>query len=112
MENKYKTLFHKCVQAQGDKHSAAAMLFANECTKVRKMARAIVVSQLTLERLVFDLDTIQDNWEAVAEFKPIKSTLQLLSGRLADFLPETALQLKQLGETLSSIADEVDITTY
>jgi division protein CdvB (Snf7/Vps24/ESCRT-III family) len=112
MENKYKTLFQKCVQAQGDKHSAAAMLFANECTKVRKMARAIVVSQLTLERLVFNLDTIQDYWSVVAEFKPIRSTLQVLSGRLADFLPETAHQLKQLGETLSNIADEFDDTLY
>lgn len=112
MENKYKTLFHKCVQAQGDKHSAAAMLFATECTKVRKMARAIVVSQLTLERLVFNLDTIQDYWDAVAEFKPIRSTLQVLSGRLSDFLPETAYQLKQLGETLSNIAAEFDDTPY
>lgn len=108
MENKYKTLFHKCVQAQGDKHSAAAMLFANECAKVRKMAKAIMVSQLTLERLVFNLDTIQDYWDAVAEFKPMRSTLQVLSGRLADFLPETAQQLKQLGETLANITNEFD----
>jgi predicted unusual protein kinase regulating ubiquinone biosynthesis (AarF/ABC1/UbiB family) len=72
------------------------------------MAKAIMVSQLTLERLVFNLDTIHDYWDAIAEFKPMRSTLQVLSGRLADFLPETAYQLKQLGETLASISDELD----
>lgn len=111
MEQKHKTLFNKCVRSQESKDAAVAIMYANECAQVRKMAQTIITSQLALEQVVLRLETVKDFGDVAAEIMPAAAVIQRVKGHLAGVIPEVSMQLGQIGQTLDSLVLEVGEAT-
>lgn len=111
MEQKHKALFNKCVRSQEAKDSAVAIMYANECAQVRKMAQTIITSHLALEQVVLRLETVKDFGDVASEVMPAAAIIQSVKGRLAGVIPEVSMQLGQIGQTLDSLVLEVGEAT-
>ena len=111
MDQKYKTLFNKCVKAQEGKDSATAIMYANECGQVRKMLQTLVTSQLAIEQVVLRLETVKDFGDVAAEIIPAAAVVRSVKGRLAGVIPEVSMQLGMIGQTLDSLVLEVGEAT-
>ena len=111
MEQKHKTLFNKCVKAQEAKDNATAIMYANECSQVRKMAQTLVTSQLAIEQVVLRMETVQDFGDVAAEIIPAAAIVRSVKGRLAGVIPEVSMQLNGIGQTLDSLVLEVGEAT-
>ncbi len=111
MEQKHKALFNKCVAAQQAKDSAVAIMYANECSQVRKMAQTVVTSQLAIEQVTLRLETVKDFGDIATEVMPAAKLIHTLKGRLAGVIPEVSMQLGQIGQTLDSLVLEVGEAT-
>ncbi len=111
MEQKYKTLFNKCVRAQEAKESTTAIMYANECGQVKKMVQTLVTSQLAIEQVVLRLETVKDFGDVAAEIIPAATVVRSVKGRLAGVIPEVSMQLGTIGQTLDSLVLEVGEAT-
>ena len=111
MERKHKSLFNKCVKSQEAKDSAVAIMYANECSQVRKMAQTIITSQLAIEQVALRLETVKDFGDIATEVMPATKLIRALKGRLAGVIPEVSMQLGQIGQTLDSLVLEVGEAT-
>lgn len=111
MERKHKSLFNKCVKSQEAKDSAVAIMYANECSQVRKMAQTIITSQLAIEQVALRLETVKDFGDIATEVMPATKLIHALKGRLAGVIPEVSMQLGQIGQTLDSLVLEVGEAT-
>jgi len=110
-EQKHKTLFNKCVQAQETKNSQVAVMYANECAQVRKIAQTLVTSKLALEQVVLRLETVRDFGDIAAEIMPAASVVRTIKGRLAGVIPEVSMQLGSISQTLDSMVLEAGEAT-
>jgi division protein CdvB (Snf7/Vps24/ESCRT-III family) len=106
IEQKHKTLFQKCVASQERKDQSTAIMYANECSQVRKMAQVIIASQHAIEQVVLRLETVSDFGDVAAEVMPAAKIISTVKGRLAGVIPEVSLQLNNIGSTLDSLVLE------
>jgi len=111
IEQKHKGLFQKCVQAQERKDQATAIMYANECSQVRKMAQIIISSRHAIEQVVLRLETVSDFGDVAAEIMPAAKIINTVRGRLAGVIPEVSLQLASIGQTLDSLVLEAGEAT-
>ncbi len=111
MEQKHKTLFNKCVRAQENKDSQTAVIYANECAQVKKIAHSIVSSQLALEQVVLRLDTVKDFGDTAVELLPALSVIRAVKGRLSGVIPEVSMELGVISQSLDSLVLEVGEAT-
>lgn len=110
-EQKHKALFGKCVSAQEMKNSQVAVMYANECSQVRRIAQAIISSQLALEQVVLRLETVKDFGDVAAEIMPASAVIRTVQGRLAGVIPEVSMHLATIGQTLDNLVLEAGQTT-
>ena len=111
MEHKYRALFTKCVSSQEAKDSASAIMYANECVQVKKMAQIILTSGLALEQVALRLETVKDFGDVAVAVMPAVAIVTALKGRLSGILPEVSMQLGLIGQTLDSLVLEVGDAT-
>ncbi len=111
IDQKHKKLFQKCVLAQEKKEQSTAIMYANECSQVRKMAQVIIASQHALEQVVLRLETVGDFGDVAAEVMPATKIINAVKGRLAGVIPEVSLQLSNIGNTLDSLVMEAGEAT-
>jgi len=111
IEQKHKTLFSKVVRAQESKDSQTAVMYANECAQVKKIAQTIISSQLALEQVVLRLDTVKDFGDIAAELMPAASVIRSVKGRLSGVIPEVSMNLGTISQTLDSLVLEVGEAT-
>lgn len=111
IDQKHKTMFNKCVQAQETKNSQVAVMYANECAQVRKIAQTLVTSKLALEQVVLRLETVRDFGDIAAEIMPAASVVRTIKGRLAGVIPEVSMQLGSISQTLDSMVLEAGEAT-
>ena len=111
IEQKHKSLFQKCVASQERKDQSTAIMYANECSQVRKMAQIIIASQHAIEQVVLRLETVSDFGDVAAEVMPAAKIINTVKGRLAGVIPEVSLQLNNIGSTLDSLVLEAGEAT-
>ena len=111
MEQKYKTLFNKCVRAQEAKDQTTAVMYANECGQVKKIVQTLVSSELALEQVVLRMETVKDFGDVAAEILPAAAIVRTVKGRLAGVVPEVSMQLGMIGQSLDSLVLEVGEAT-
>jgi division protein CdvB (Snf7/Vps24/ESCRT-III family) len=111
IEQKHKALFSKCVHAQENKETQTAVMYANECAQVKKIAQTIVTSQLALEQVVLRLETVEDFGDVAAEIMPAAAVIRSVKGRLAGVIPEVSMSLGTISQTLDSLVLEVGEAT-
>jgi len=109
IEQKHKMLFSKCVKAQEVKNTKTAIMYANECSQVKKIAQSIVTSQLALEQVTLRLETVSDFGDIAAEIMPAASVVRAVKGKLAGVIPEVSTHLGVISQTLDSLVLETRI---
>jgi len=110
IEQKHKGLFSKCVRAQEAKNTQTAVIYANECSQVKKIAQTIVSSQLALDQVVLRLETVKDFGDVAAEIMPTASIIRAVKDRLAGIIPEVSTHLGAISQTMDSLVLEVGET--
>ncbi len=111
IEQKYKMLFTKCVYSQESKDVQSAVMYANECAQVRKIAQTIVSSQLALEQVVLRLDTVRDFGDIALEIMPAAAVIHTVKGRLSGIIPEVSMHLGTISQTLDTLVLEAGEAT-
>lgn len=106
MQQHDKEMFNKCVRAQVDKDSARAVMYANECAQVRKMAKVTLQCQLALEQAALRLETARDFGQVASMMTPVASVVKSVQGQITGVIPEVGYELAEIGEMLSSVACE------
>lgn len=111
IEQKHNTLFSKCVKAQEAKNAQTAVMYANECAQVKKIAQTLVTSQLALEQVVLRLETVQDFGDIAAEVMPAVAVVRTIRDRLSGVVPEVSHGLSTITQSLDSLVLEAGEAT-
>jgi division protein CdvB (Snf7/Vps24/ESCRT-III family) len=102
LQQRDREIFERCIGAKlsGDKNHA--IMYANECAELRKMAKLVMSGQLALERVILRLETVQEFGDVIAQIAPVMSILKETRSRLAGVIPEVAMELDQVNSLLSN----------
>ncbi len=115
MQQHDKDIFAKCVHSQMSHDNARAMMYANECAEVRKMAKVTLQCQMALEQVSLRLETIEEFGDIARMMSPVASVVHSIKNQIAGVMPEVGFELSEIGEVLSSVvaeAGEVTGTSY
>lgn len=104
---KDERFFSKCIEAQIAKNHMKAVIYANECAELRKMARLTISSELALEQAVLRLQTIGEISDIMVTVAPIVSIVQETKGRLVGAIPSVAGKLDEINNMLHSSITEM-----
>jgi len=106
MKERDAQLFEKVVQAQMEKDSARAAMYAAEVAEIRKLVKALMTARLALERVALRLETIMAMGDALVGIAPVVSVIKDLRKYLLGIVPEIGLELTEIGELLEGIVTE------
>lgn len=106
MQQHDKEIFAKCVNAQLSHDNARAMMYANECAEVRKMAKVTLQCQMALEQVSLRLETIEEFGDVAKMMAPVASVVHSLKNQIAGVMPEVGFELGEIGEVLRGVVDE------
>lgn len=111
MQQHDKEIFGKCINAQLAHDNARAMMYANECAEVRKMAKVTVQCQMALEQVYLRLETIEEFGDVAKMMAPVASVVHSIKSQISGVMPEVGFELGQIGEVLSGVVDEAGEVT-
>lgn len=94
--------FYKCIDAQLNKSFDRAVLYANECAEIRKLAKLLLSSELALEKAIIRLQTISELSDVVGTIVPILGIVQETKGRLKGVIPSVTGRLEEVSGMLNS----------
>jgi division protein CdvB (Snf7/Vps24/ESCRT-III family) len=101
LQRRDHALFEACVVYIRKKSHERAAICANELAEVRKLRNMVVQCQLALERVILRLETIKEVSEIFAELKPALKTLRGLTQTLMNVLPNVAMELEKVNESIT-----------
>lgn len=93
-------LFARCVAAHVKGDHVHAMMYANECAEIRRMALHVVTSTYALEQMVLRLRTVVKLGEVMGAMSPIMGVIQETGHRLEGIVPTIASQLNDANQLL------------
>ncbi len=111
MQQHDKDIFAKCVNSQMSHDNARAVMYANECAEVRKMAKVTLQCQRALEQVSLRLETIEEFGDIARMMSPVASVVHSIKNQIAGVMPEVGFELSEIGEVLSSVVDEAGEVT-
>ena len=111
MQQHDKDIFAKCINSQMAHDNARAMMYANECAEVRKMAKVTVQCQMALEQVYLRLQTIEEFGDVAKMMAPVASVVHSIKSQISGVMPEVGFELGQIGEVLSGVVDEAGEVT-
>lgn len=94
--------FNKCIDAQLNNSYDRAILYANECAEIRKLAKLLLSSELALEKAIIRLQTISELSDVVGTMIPILGIVQETKGRLKGVIPSVSGRLEEVSGMLNS----------
>ncbi len=94
--------FNKCIDAQLNNSYDRAILYANECAEIRKLAKLLLSSELALEKAIIRLQTISELSDVVGTIIPILGIVQETKGRLKGVIPSVTGRLDEVSGMLNS----------
>ncbi|HIC99026.1 MAG TPA: hypothetical protein EYP08_05160 [Pyrodictiaceae archaeon] len=106
MKERDAQLFEKVVQAQMEKDSTRAAMYAAEVAEIRKLVKALMTARLALERVALRLETIMAMGDALVGIAPVVGVIKDLRKYLLGIVPEIGLELTEIGELLEGIVTE------
>lgn len=115
MQQHDKDIFAKCVNSQMAHDNARAMMYANECVEVRKMAKVTLQCQMALEQVSLRLETIEEFGEVARMMAPVATVVRSIKNQISGIIPEVGFELGEISEVLSGVVDdagEVSGTSY
>jgi division protein CdvB (Snf7/Vps24/ESCRT-III family) len=102
LKSRDQKIFERCIKANLDKNRMKAIVYANECVELRKIARIVLSSELAIEQAILRLDTISEISDLIVAMDPILGIVQETKGRLAGFIPSVANKLGEVNTVLGS----------
>lgn len=84
-----------------------AIIYANECAEIRRLARLIITCTLALEQATLRLQTIHEVSNIMASVNPILSIVKETKGRLIRIVPSIAGKLDEVNTVLRSSMSEM-----
>lgn len=93
-------LFARCVAAHVKDDHVHAMMYANECAEIRRMALHVVTSTYALEQMVLRLRTVVKLGEVMGTMSPVMGVIQETGNRLEGIVPTIASQLNDANQLL------------
>jgi len=99
--------FNKCIDAQLNNSYNRAILYANECAEIRKLAKLLLSSELALEKAIIRLQTISELSDVVGTIVPILGVIQETKGRLKGVIPSVSGRLEEVSGMLNSSIKEM-----
>lgn len=103
MQHRDKELFDKCVAARASGDTARASLYAEECADVRKIAKVVMQSELSLDKVIFKLETAEMLGDIAYLMHPVKNVVTAIGEQMRHVMPEVSYELGQINETLDSL---------
>ena len=91
-------LFTRCVTAHVKGDHVHAMMYANECAEIRRMALHVVTSTYALEQMVLRLRTVVKLGEVMGTMSPVMGVIQETGHRLEGIVPTIAGQLNDANQ--------------
>ncbi len=104
-------LFEKCVESRMRRDYIHAMMYANECVEIRKLAKLIVSSQYALEQMMLRLQTVKKLSKILITMTPVVSVLKETRSRLVGVVPSVANSLNEVNKLLVKNLKEMGTTT-
>jgi len=102
LKQRDSNFFKKCIDAQLNNNYTRAILYANECAEIRKLAKLLLSSELALEKAIIRLQTISELSDIVGTIVPILGIVQETKGRLKGVIPSVTGRLEEVSEMLNS----------
>jgi division protein CdvB (Snf7/Vps24/ESCRT-III family) len=93
-------LFALCVEAHAKDDNVHAMMYANECAEIRRMALHVVTSTYALEQMVMRLQTVVKLGEVMGTISPVMDVIKETGNRLEGIVPTIANQLNDANQLL------------
>jgi division protein CdvB (Snf7/Vps24/ESCRT-III family) len=103
MQHRDKELFDKCVAARASGDAARANLYAEECADVRKIAKVVMQSELSLDKVIFKLETAEMLGDIAYLMHPVKNVVTAIGEQMRHVMPEVSYELGQINETLDGL---------
>ena len=104
LKRRDEEFFEKCVDAQLENDRFRALMYANECAEIRKMAQIVLSSELAIEKAIIRFQTIGELDDVMFAISPIASIIQDIRGKLVGVIPSVANRLEEvnlmLGEAI------------
>jgi len=113
LRSRDQDLFNKVVDALMVKDQIRATMFANEVAEIRKIAKAVFLTQVALEQISLRLESIQELGDIAINLAPVVELIKDLRVAIKDVLPEIGIELGEvhdiLNETMIEIGEVVGI---
>lgn len=102
MKKRDQKFFLKCIEAEINNDHPRAIIYANECAEVRKLARLVISSELILEQAALRLQTLNKLGDVLATIVPIVEIVEETKGRLIGIVPSVSDKLNEVNSMLKS----------
>jgi len=99
-----KALLDRCVKARMVHDESRAIMYANECAEVRRIAKLTLASQLALEKAILRLETVKEFGDIASAMNHIPQVIQMIRSQIAGIMPETSYELNDICAALEDIA--------
>ncbi len=106
MKERDQALFEKVVQAQMDKDTTRAAMYAAEVAELRKMIKSLLMAKYALERVALRLETVMTMGDILVGLAPVVGVIRDLRHYLGRLVPEIGLEMAEIGELLESVVTE------
>jgi division protein CdvB (Snf7/Vps24/ESCRT-III family) len=100
-------LFNRVVDALMVKDQVRATMYANEVAELRKVAKAVFMTQVALEQVALRLESIQELGDIAVNLAPIIELVRDLRAAVKDVLPEIGIELGEVHDILSETMLEI-----
>ncbi|MBP1357292.1 MAG: hypothetical protein JZD40_02220 [Sulfolobus sp.] len=106
LQERDRTLFEKVVEAQMNKDTARASMYANEIAEIRKVTKQLLTTQIALEQVELRLETISELGDVFTSIIPVLGVVRELRQAMKGVMPELSVELAELEEGLQEVVIE------
>jgi len=104
-------LFGRVVDALMAKDQVRATMYANEVAEIRKVAKAVFLTQVALEQVALRLESIQELGDIAVNLLPVVALVKDLRAAIKDVLPEIGIELGEVHDILNETMLEIGEVT-
>jgi division protein CdvB (Snf7/Vps24/ESCRT-III family) len=101
LQQRDKEMLERCIGAKLSKDDAHAVIYANECVEIRKIAKIVMASELALERVMLRLQTVEEVGDLLVQMSPVLGVVKETKGKLAGIVPEVSRELGDINQMLN-----------
>ncbi|MCF8885184.1 MAG: Snf7 family protein [Nitrososphaerota archaeon] len=106
-----RSLFEACVRAEQELDRDRAIIYANEIAQLRKMSRTVLKSQISLEKVILRLETVQEFGDVMRALAPATKIIKQVQYELSGLVPEVSNALRTIDEMLETVIIEAGNVT-